>query len=83
MKRYPASTARERMADVLDEVERSGAALIERGDVQYVITVKRSATRPRPAAGIEIIDPAVASGEWAWEWKPGGAVFRTRPRRRR
>ena len=71
------STARERIADVLDEVERTGGAVIERGDVQYVITVKRPAARrrTRPPA-IEIVDPAVASGEWRWEMTAGGLRFK-------
>lgn len=89
MKRYPASTARERMADVLDEVERAGSAVIERGDVQYVITVKRAAVkRPRRAPLVEIVDPAVAAGEWRWEMSKAGLRFKgsptpAAPRRRR
>ncbi len=86
MKRYPVSMARERMADMLDEVERAGAAVIERGNVQYVITVRRPAKRSRthPAA-IEVIDPAVAAGQWRWDWAGGHVAFsspRTRRRKR-
>jgi hypothetical protein len=84
MKRYPASVARERMADVLDEVERSGAALIERGDVRYVITRQRRPSRPRTVRGtIEVLDPAVAAGEWHWDWTAGGARFAGSRRKRR
>jgi hypothetical protein len=84
MKRYPASVARERMADVLDEVERNGAALIERAGVQYVIRKKgRPARAKPPRGGIEIIDPAVAAGEWRWDYAPGGVRFKGAPRRRR
>lgn len=87
MKRYPASVARERMADVLDEVERSGAAMIERGGVQYVITRKRGpARRSSGVKGtIQVLDPAVAAGEWHWDWSADGARFagarRTRGKR--
>jgi len=46
VKRYSVSKARERFADVLDEADRNGSVLIERGDVQYVITAKGVAKRP-------------------------------------
>jgi hypothetical protein len=45
MKRYPVSMARERLADVLDEADRSGAVVIERRGVQYVL-------RPKPAGAL-------------------------------
>jgi len=84
MKRYPVSMARERMADMLDEVERTGAAVIERGDVQYVITVKRPAKRSRVrTAIIEVIDPAVAAGQWRWDWAGGNIAFKASGLRRR
>jgi hypothetical protein len=84
MKRYPVSMARERMADMLDEVERTGAAVIERGDVQYVITVKRRARRSRAhTAMIEVIDPAVAAGQWRWDWAGGSVAFKSAATRRR
>jgi hypothetical protein len=74
------------MADVLDEVERHGSAMIERGDVQYVITVKRRTARNgrkgKARSRIDIVDPAVAAGEWRWEWTPDGAQFKGPARRR-
>ena len=76
MKRYPVSKARERFADVLDEADRSGSVLIERGDVQYIISVKararRSGTRP---SSIESVDPAVSDGQWRWDWTAKGVRF--------
>lgn len=66
MKRYTVAQARERFADILDEADRSGAVVIERRDQRYVIRAERS--RPRRTSGpmIEILDPAVASGQWHW-----------------
>jgi len=62
---------------MLDEVERNGAALIERGDVQFVITLKRRATPRRTRTPtIEIADPAVAAGEWRWDWTAAGLRFK-------
>jgi len=82
VKRYTVSKARERFADVLDEADRNGSVLIERGHAQYVIT-------PRPAVKsfasrqsvIEILDPAVERGQWTWDLTSKGLRFR--PRRRR
>ena len=76
MKRYTVSQARERLAEVLDEAERGGTAVIERRDVQYVITAKRRRARPRAAAStIEILDPALDRGEWTWTWSQNGMRF--------
>lgn len=79
MKRYPASVARERLAEVLDEAERNGSAVIERRDVQYVITAKRRPRRKTSAkSSIDILDPSVESGEWEWTWTPSGVKFKGR-----
>jgi hypothetical protein len=85
MKRYTVSKAREQFADVLDEADRSGSVIIERGDVQYVIAPKAAAAKRRQPASpsvIESLDPAVQAGEWTWDWTPGGLRFKSRPRRR-
>jgi antitoxin (DNA-binding transcriptional repressor) of toxin-antitoxin stability system len=82
MKRYTVSQARERLADVLDEAERGGAVVIERRNVQYVIQAKRTPSRARPRESvIETLDPAVASGQWQWDWTARGARFTGRRRR--
>ena len=82
MKRYTVSQARERLADVLDEAERGGPVVIERRNVQYVIQAKRASRRPRPRQSvIETLDPAVASGQWRWDWTAGGVRFAARRRR--
>jgi hypothetical protein len=76
MKRYTVSKARERLADVLNEADRHGSVLIERGDAQYVITpkaaVKRKAAR---RSVIETVDSAVQDGQWGWDWTSRGVRF--------
>jgi hypothetical protein len=82
MKRYTISEARERLADVLDEAERSGSVVIERRDVQYVIRARRTPHRKRSRVSIiETLDPAVADGQWQWNWTATGVRFRRRGRR--
>ena len=69
-------------ADVLDEAERGGSVVIERRNVQYVIQAKRTPRRPRARQSvIEILDPAVDSGQWQWDWTSRGAKFTGRRRR--
>jgi hypothetical protein len=83
MKRYTVSQARERLADVLDEAERSGSVVIERRDVQYVIRPRRALRSPRSRRSvIEVLDPAVADGQWTWDWTAKGPKFKDRRRRR-
>ena len=83
MKRYTSSQVRERLADVLDAAERGEEVVVERRGVRYSIRAEESV---RPARRlrtpmIEIVDPAVARGEWTWKWKPGGPTFSSRRRR--
>jgi hypothetical protein len=81
MKRYSVSRARERLADVLNEVDRTGTVIIERGDVQYEIRAKRQLRRRLPKRSvIEVIDPAVAEGQWTWQLTTGGLRFKSRAR---
>jgi len=83
MKRYTVSKARERFADVLDEAERNGSVLIERGNVQYVIRARRPGRRQtRTSSVIETTDPAVAGGQWQWNWTAKGVRFAARRSRR-
>jgi hypothetical protein len=79
MKRYRVSIVRERLAEALDEVDKGGHVIIERRGVRYRLS--RDTTRPRPTrrkALIEILDPSVAEGEWAWDWTATGLRFRGR-----
>ena len=81
-KRYTVSVARERLADALDEAEQGVPVIIERRGVRFRLAIeepkrkKRAKTAPR----IEILDPAIAEGEWTWEWKPESVSLE--PRRR-
>jgi hypothetical protein len=76
MKPYTVSKARERLADVLNEADRNGSVLIERGDVQYVLTTK-VAEKPKGSrrSVIETVDPAVEQGQWRWDWTSNGVRF--------
>lgn len=82
MKRYNFSLARERLAEVLNEAERSGSVVIERRDVQYVIKARRT-RRPSGTRRsiIETIDPAVTSGQWEWKLDARGVRFSGRRQR--
>ena len=74
--------ARERFADVLDEAERSGAVVIERRDVKYVIrAIRKSRPRRSGKSIIETVDKDVASGQWRWDWTADGIRFAGRRRR--
>jgi hypothetical protein len=76
MKRYTVSKARERFADVLDEADRNGSVLIERGEVQYVITARAAVKRPaRRRSVIETVDSAIRDGQWRWDWTSKGIRF--------
>lgn len=82
MKRYTVAQARERLADVLNEAERTGSVVIERRDVQYVIKARRTRRPPGTRRSIiETIDPAVTSGQWEWKADTRGVRFSGRRRR--
>ena len=84
MKRYTATVARERLSEALDEVDRGVPVVIERKGVRYRISRETPKPRTRGAARkptIEILDTAVADGQWTWDWRPGGLRFRSKRRR--
>ena len=63
---------RERFAEALDEADRGVPVFIERRGVTYELTVRKAPRRPRKATPqIEILDEAIAGGNWTWEWKKG------------
>ena len=83
MKRYTVATVRERLAEALDEADKGVPVIIERRGVRYRLSVEQS-RRSRKAGrkpAIEILDPAVAEGQWTWDWSPAGLKFK--PGRRR
>jgi hypothetical protein len=74
---------RERLAQALDEAQRGEPVFIERKGVTYRLSAEpaktaRGAARPK----IEILDPAIASGQWTWAWDGGALRLRGRARRR-
>jgi hypothetical protein len=74
--------ARKHLAALLNEADRNGAVVIERRDVQYVITARRAtpASRRRQSI-IETVDPAIDTGQWEWTATAKGARFKARRRR--
>ena len=81
MKKHSVSLVRRRLAEALDEADRGRPVIIERNGVTYRLSVERR-RRPAPKASpsIEILDSAVADGNWTWEWTSGGLTFRRRRR---
>ena len=80
-RKYTVSMVRERLSDALDEAQRGEEVFIQRRDVTYRLSVEparraKRTTKPR----IEIVDPAVAQGQWTWDWADGRVQFRTRRR---
>ena len=83
MKRYTVSQVRERLAEALDEAERGQSVVIERKGVRYSLKVERPSRRPKKRKPMfEILDPAVAAGQWTWDWQPGSLTFRDTRRRK-
>jgi antitoxin (DNA-binding transcriptional repressor) of toxin-antitoxin stability system len=72
MKRYTVSETREQFADVLNEADRGGGVIVERGEAQYVITPRRKSRVRAPSPMFEILEPAVADGQWTWTLTPEG-----------
>ena len=79
MKRYTVSHVRERLSDALDEAERGQTVIIERKGVRYRLSVetkRQTAAKSQPA--IEVLDAAVAEGDWTWNWTAAGLKYRRR-----
>ncbi len=72
---------RERLSEALDEAQRGEPVFIQRRGVRYRLSVEPSkrATKKRTPK-IKIVDPAVAGGQWTWDWADGHMRFRARPR---
>ena len=81
MKRYTVSGVRERLSEALDEAEKGVPVIIERKGVRYRLAVEKPAS-PRKARQphIDILDPAVANGQWTWDWTSSGLRFRGKRR---
>jgi antitoxin (DNA-binding transcriptional repressor) of toxin-antitoxin stability system len=84
VKRYTAGQARQNFSHLLDAAEKGEPVLIERHGVRFRVRAETGARRARAgrALAIEILHPAVASGQWTWELGAKGLNFRRRRRRR-
>jgi antitoxin (DNA-binding transcriptional repressor) of toxin-antitoxin stability system len=81
MKKYTVGMVRERLSEALDEAQSGEQVFIQRRGVRYRLSVEparrgKKTTKPR----IEIVDPAVADGQWTWDWANGQLRFRARRR---
>jgi len=84
MKKYTVGVVRQRLSEALDEAQRGEPVLIQRGSVTYRLSVDaparaRRATPPK----IDVLDPAVADGQWTWDWSGGQLRFRGRGRKKK
>ena len=84
MKRCSSSELRSRLAEMLDTAERGEPVVIERRGTRFVLCAEpvRPRTRRSRRPLIEILDPAVADGQWTWSWSSNGLTFSGRSRRR-
>ena len=82
-KRYTVVQARERLASALDEAERGVPVIIERRGVRYLLSLAPEAKprRGKRAARIEVLDPAIESGDWSWTWTGRSLSIRARRKR--
>ena len=77
VKRYTVSQLRVRLAEALDQADRGVPVIIERRGIRYSLKAERPATARRwKKSVIEILDPAVAKGQWTWDLGPDGLRFR-------
>jgi hypothetical protein len=79
MKKYTVGMVRERFAQALDEAARGEPVFIERKGVTYRLSVEppaRAARARQPT--IDVLDPAIDAGEWAWEAAGGELRFKDR-----
>jgi antitoxin (DNA-binding transcriptional repressor) of toxin-antitoxin stability system len=84
MKRYTMTEARQQFAELLDAAERGRPVVIERRGVRFIVAAQRRRRRRSTARQsiIQSVDPAVASGEWTWDWRADGLRFRHKRRTR-
>ncbi len=81
-KAFRVAEARARFGEILDEAEKGSDVIIERHGVRFRVVAEPADAPQRSGARLfDYVDPAVASGSWAW--KPGPAGLRFAPRRRR
>ncbi|HLY37547.1 MAG TPA: type II toxin-antitoxin system prevent-host-death family antitoxin [Candidatus Binatia bacterium] len=82
MKRYTASQLRARLSEALDEVERGGEVVVDRGKRTFRIVSAPTAAKPTTARrklDFQLTDERLVHG---WTWEPQGAGRRLRLRAR-
>jgi antitoxin (DNA-binding transcriptional repressor) of toxin-antitoxin stability system len=84
VKRYTSSELRSRLAEMLDAAELGEPVVIERRGRRFVLRAEpvRPRTRRSRRPLIDILDPAVADGQWTWSWSSNGLTFSGRSRQR-
>jgi antitoxin (DNA-binding transcriptional repressor) of toxin-antitoxin stability system len=85
MKKYTVGLVRERLSEALDEAQRGEPVLIQREHVTYRLSVEPEPVprRRTPAPKIELLDPALADGQWTWSWSGGPLRYRAARRKKR
>ncbi|MGB8295946.1 MAG: hypothetical protein WCG85_11010 [Polyangia bacterium] len=79
MSRFTASQARQNFARVLDQAAGGQSVTIERGKLHFRLVLDEKRRAPRTARPvIEILDPAVADGDWTWRPGRAGLSFKRR-----
>ncbi len=79
MARFTASQARQNFARVLDQAAGGQSVTIERGKLHFRLVLDEKRRAPRTARPvIEILDPAVANGDWTWRHGRAGLSFKQR-----
>jgi len=83
MKRHSSTQARQHLSELLDAADRGEPVIIERRGVRYSLSAaKAPAKRKRTTPIFDVVDRALASGQWTWESGDEGLRFVARPRRR-
>jgi antitoxin (DNA-binding transcriptional repressor) of toxin-antitoxin stability system len=81
MSRFTATQARQNFARILDQAAGGQPVTIERGKLRFRVVMETKRRSPRAAKClIEILDPAVAEGNWTWQADKKGLSFKRRGR---
>ena len=79
MSRFTASQARQNFSRVLDQAAGGQSVMIELGQLRFRLVLEEKRRAPRTASSvIEILDPAVADGNWTWRSGRAGLSFKRR-----
>jgi antitoxin (DNA-binding transcriptional repressor) of toxin-antitoxin stability system len=79
MSRFTASQARQNFAHVLNQAANGQSVTIDRGKLRFRLILDEARRAPRTVRPvIEILDPAVADGDWTWRHGRAGVSFKQR-----